>query len=594
MSIIDRTGQFLGRGFRWTVVHTQRLFEARDPAVAKYLRQGRVYRAARALEHAWEHSVLLGGLADLMRRDSPWNPLRPLPAIGGSPELHGVEIEEREITTALGERVGHTLVLGTTRVGKTRLAEILITQDIRRGDVVVVFDPKGDEGLARRMYAEAKRAGRSDEFVMFDLGHPEHSARYNPVGSFTRITEVATRIASQLSSEGNSAAFREFAWRFTNSITRALVDLGRRPDLKNLQRYVTNIEALFIEYVEHWLDAHGPEGWRALVQKIEGTVGKNRELLMTYKGRGHHAIALAEFLLSLNNYDPVVDSMRGAFTYDRTYFDKLTASLLPLLEKLTSGKIIELLAPDYADANDPRPILDWQGVIRRKAVVYVALRSLSDREVAAAVGNAMFADLTSVAGQIYTHGLNDGLPVIGDARPPVFSLHADEFNELVGDEFIPMVNKAGGAGFQVTVYTQTISDIEAKFGSKAKAGQVVGNLNTLIMLRVKNTETAEILTQQLPKVRITELIPSSGTTDNPSSNESFSSRNEDQPAKIETDLVAPADLVQLPKGQAFALLDGGQLWKLRMPMLDPEGDPCMPPDIDTIFHEMLSRVSCNV
>ena len=36
-----------------------------------------------------------------------------------------------------------TLVLGTTRVGKTRLAEILITQDIRRGDTVIGFDPKG-------------------------------------------------------------------------------------------------------------------------------------------------------------------------------------------------------------------------------------------------------------------------------------------------------------------------------------------------------------------------------------------------------------------------------------------------------------------
>jgi hypothetical protein len=30
-------------------------------------------------------------------------------------------------------------VLGTTRVGKTRLAEIFITQDIRRGDTVIVL-----------------------------------------------------------------------------------------------------------------------------------------------------------------------------------------------------------------------------------------------------------------------------------------------------------------------------------------------------------------------------------------------------------------------------------------------------------------------
>ena len=60
---------------------------------------------------------------------------------------------------SLGDRVGHTLVLGTTRVGKTRLAELLIAQDIRRGEVVIVFDPKGDADLLRRIYAEAKRAG---------------------------------------------------------------------------------------------------------------------------------------------------------------------------------------------------------------------------------------------------------------------------------------------------------------------------------------------------------------------------------------------------------------------------------------------------
>lgn len=59
------------------------------------------------------------------------------------------------------------------------------------------------------------------------------------------------------------------------------------------------------------------------------------------------------------------------------------------------------------------------------------------------------------------------------------NLHADEFNELMGDEFIPLINKGGGAGIQVTAYTQTLSDIEARIGSRAKAGQVIGNFNTL-------------------------------------------------------------------------------------------------------------------
>jgi hypothetical protein len=50
---------------------------------------------------------------------------------------------------------------------------------------------------------------------------------------------------------------------------------------------------------------------------------------------------------------------------------------------------------------------------------------------------------------------------------------------LIGDEFIPLLNKSGGAGFQVTAYTQTWSDVEARIGSPAKAGQIAGNFNTL-------------------------------------------------------------------------------------------------------------------
>ena len=54
-----------------------------------------------------------------------------------------------DVSLPLGERVGHSLVLGTTRVGKTRLAELFVTQDIRRRnaagehEVVIVIDPRG-------------------------------------------------------------------------------------------------------------------------------------------------------------------------------------------------------------------------------------------------------------------------------------------------------------------------------------------------------------------------------------------------------------------------------------------------------------------
>ncbi|HRZ63093.1 MAG TPA: type IV secretion system DNA-binding domain-containing protein, partial [Rubrivivax sp.] len=192
---------FLGRGFRWDQRHTQRLFEARLPLNRPLLQGGGFAGALAAFVPATEDT---GG-------------------VGGDPAIHGVEPDESEIWMDLEDRVGHTLVLGTTRVGKTRLAELLIAQDIRRGEVVIVFDPKGDVDLLRRVFAEAERSGRGGEFFMFHLGHPDISARYNPVGSFSRITEVATRIAGQLPSEGQSAAFKEFVWRFVNVMARALV-----------------------------------------------------------------------------------------------------------------------------------------------------------------------------------------------------------------------------------------------------------------------------------------------------------------------------------------------------------------------------------
>ncbi|MDH8244377.1 conjugative coupling factor TraD, PFGI-1 class, partial [Klebsiella pneumoniae] len=104
----------------------------------------------------------------------------------------------------------------------------------------------------------------------------------------------------------------------------------------------------------------------------------------------------------------------------------------PLLEKLTTGTLAALLAPDYHDLDDARPILDWQQAIRQKAVVYVGLDALSDAVVAAAAGNSMFADLVSVAGHLYKFGLNDGLPGNSEKPSPV-NLHCDEFNELMGE-----------------------------------------------------------------------------------------------------------------------------------------------------------------
>jgi hypothetical protein len=196
-------------------------------------------------------------------------------------------------------------------------------------------------------------------------------------------------------------------------------------------------------------------------------------------------------------------------------------------------------------------------------------------------------------------------PALTQNRVPTISMHADEFNELIGEEFVPLLNKAGGAGFQVTAYTQTWSDVEAKIGSRAKAGQVAGYFNTMIMLRVKELATAEMLTDQLPRVEVFTLIDVSGVNDSsdPLSGIDFQSRNEDRISVSELPMLTPAELVALPKGQAFALLEGGQpcvlfeftglvdliAWVSAPPALDESG---LRPRLHSIYEPVAEFVIC--
>jgi len=596
---------YVGRGFRWEGRHTQRLRDCLLPHNARYFTAPIRSEAGKRLALACER-IGFPGIGSLLQSDSPFNPLRPLPAVGGRPEIHGVGLweGERNLHSPINERVGHTLVLGTTRVGKTRFAEILTTQDIKRGDTTIVIDPKGDADLLQSMYAACREAGRLDRFTVFHLAYPEHSARYNPVGSYSRITQVATRIANSLPGSGNSAAFKEFGWRFVNIVAQALHILGQRPTYQLIQSHVTNIDSLLVRYGQHWMDKHGIKGWADKVDRMKwGLTGSKDDAskpnvpALTTAERSHdiHAVCIARILLETMQEagapDPVAEGLLSAFKYERSYFDKITASLGPFLEKLSTGAVSALFSPDYGSP-DPRRSFDWLGVIQGGGVVYVGLAALQDVTVSSAVGNAMFSDLTATAGELYAHGAHRYLPDIpgaDKAAVPPISLHCDEFNELIGDEFIPMLNKAGGAGFQVTAYTQTWSDVEARIGNRAKAEQIAGNFNTVHMLRVRSRETAKLLTDMLPTVQVVQMttVSTAQHQSDPTSDRHFGSAVQDRISTSDVPMLEPGDLTRLPKGQSFMLMEGGQLYKLRLPLPAPGGKP-VPDEIAELTARMRS------
>jgi len=111
----------------------------------------------------------------------------------------------------------HLLALGSTGTGKSRLLELLALQAVGRGDAVVVIDPKGDDGLLRRV-----REAAGERFRLFSLPHPERSVRYNPIGRYRDVREVADRVAALLPSSGDALPFRNFGWEIADTVARAL------------------------------------------------------------------------------------------------------------------------------------------------------------------------------------------------------------------------------------------------------------------------------------------------------------------------------------------------------------------------------------
>lgn len=567
---ITEDHHWLGRGYRFSAKHTQRLAEIRLPDNEKYRTMNRMYRFARNLEHrlASQNWVVSKGIRTALTFSIP-----PIPDVGGEAFIHGVGVDEEEhIMQPLGERHGHTIYLGTTRVGKSRACEINITSDINRKqkNLVIIFDPKGDADLFKRAYIEAVRAGRENEFYYFNLGDPANSCRYNTVGEYQRITEVASRTTEPLPDAGNSATFKAFAWRFVNVVAQARAEMGERPSIKSIDADIQDMDKLVVEFARmKMIDDYGDEEsamyrFNELVAQVKPT-----DYRVTRLSRSKQAVAAIDYLEKHHDKDGISSLLCRTVQKEKGWYDKLVASLLPFLEKLNTGPVGELLSPDYLDDSNPNPILSWREMIQKGGVVYLGLDAMTDRTVATAVGNTAFNDLVSIAGDMYKNGMTGHLPEIDGRKDkldfPEIYLHADEFNSLIGDEFIPMLNQAGGAGIRVTAYTQSVSDIAAKLQDQDKAQQVLDNFNTVVMMRVQNPETAEVLTRRLPEVEVKDATKDSDVKNQGESLINFDSGSRDRIGQRQVSLVAAADIHNLPKGQAFIYRNGGQLYKVRFP-----------------------------
>lgn len=571
---------FVGRGFRWFPRHTQRLHQIKQVENERFLQRSRVQQVV--AEYCKNHES--NWFAKYLRSPARINPFRPDPDVGGKPYLHGLGERDKPVYIPQSIRVGHTFVVGTTRVGKTRLASILINQDIRNGDAIIVVDPKGDLELVRDMYSACNAAGRLDDFRIVHLGFPELSACYNPLKHFDQVSEVATRITDAIAAEGEGKQFAAFAWKYVNIVAICLEEMRQPITYKSIAFYISRLDQLLMAYADKVMPARHPN-YQAQVEAIIADNDARVDKFGNPYPPMDRAKAVAKYFkqyisdtIAQGNveslHDQVLIDLYDAAVMDKTYYDKITASVGPVLSEINKSNAAGIFSFQQAESE-----IELMDAIKNKKVIYIGLDSLTNPNIAQAVGKAFLSDLVSTAGKIYKES---------NANYRL-NLHCDELSEIIQDSFVKILNKAGGAGYQVTAYAQTKQDLEVALGSKAMAEVTKGNLNTLIILRVENDETANLLIKVLPSVDVVSHTQVSMVNDTPHGEDGvfFNTTNEDRVQKTAISMLEVNDITSLPKGQAFVLVNGGELYKVRIPL--PINDGLAPPDIKSVLCEINKR-----
>lgn len=523
------TEMWLGTGFHWESRHAQRAFEI--------------------LKRDWSKIVSIGNESGKLQAKLTGKK-RAVPM--GHTWIHGVEPKEHALMQPLQHSESHTLIVGTTGSGKTRFFDLMITQAIARGECVIIIDPKGDKEMRDNARRACEKLGTPERFISFHPGFPKESARINPLRNFTRLTEIASRIAALVPSEAGADPFKAFGWQALNNLSQGLYIIDQRPTLKNLRSLLEGgadglvIEAISIyseRNIDDWLSLAAPY----LDKAAGGTRTKRARMLCHFYTEVVQQIKPSSEL----------EGLLSMFQHDAAHFGKMVASLLPILNMLTSGDLGELLSPDPHDMTDDRPITDSEKIINNCMVAYIGLDSLTDNMVASAIGSIFLSDLTAVAGKRYNYGKN--LKTI--------NVFVDEAAECINDPMIMLLNKGRGALFRLFVATQTYADFVARLGSQEKALQVLGNINNTIALRVKDTETQEFITKGLPMTRVKYVMRTQGqntVADQPI----FHGGNQgERLMEEESELFPTALLGMLPNLEFVANISGGQFIKGRIPIL---------------------------
>ena len=345
-----------------------------------------------------------------------------------------IKIELRD-----SDRKGHFFCFGTTRIGKTRLIELMIEQDIRKGYSVTFFDPKGDIEIFSKIVQVALEENRQNELCLITPIFPQNSARIDPLAYYYMPEEIVSHVVSGI--KAREEFFINIAYETTLVIVLSLLLFakvkGEKPEL--------NFQAI---------------KERASYQDLQN-LKKQLETINTPEAE--------EILATLNQ----------VLASPQDYFAKVSSSLRTMLTALSTGSVGQIIG--RAKANEFIKRLEEN----KRVILVVQTGSLLTRKTAHMVARVLISMIQSFVGRRYASG---------QKIDPPLCFYMDEASNLLYVGIEDLWNKAGGAGVWLHGFTQSIADLEAEIG-RAFARKILDNANTKLFMRVNDPATADYIAE---------------------------------------------------------------------------------------------------
>ncbi|WP_105169405.1 conjugative transfer system coupling protein TraD [Pseudoalteromonas sp. T1lg23B] len=462
---------YIGKGFHWGPEHTARVRE--------------LMRLSSDLQEI--KLPFLWQLCTKNKKDTTKK-------LGGHPYIHAVGLDKAEQSMRLETEnfKGHTLIYGQVGTGKTSMLQLLSSLSLVRDNTVIVIDPKNDLNWLKTLKYTAKMKNRP--FYYFHPSQPSSNiVKIDAIGTYTKASEIASRLQSILPSGGDSESFSNYAWSQFNAVAEGLLFIGKKPNLITIHKYLFIEREELVELVlDKYLDTHmqhlstEPDK-HPKIDSLEKKITYYKKKIKPTAAKDDLDTRHRRTVMTMINYITLEDPARYAVMMSTTK---------PLIEQLVATPLDELLSPVFVPgAEDHRPIITTKGVMETGGVLYIALDSMSDPTISSVIAKMLLADVCANAAERYNSNTE---------TPPRLSLFVDEAHSALNDPLLDLMAMGRAAEIEVYLSSQTQPDYEHKAG-KEIAKRLTGLCGNVISMRVSDADTQEFVTSRLGETRVTEI-----------------------------------------------------------------------------------------